>query len=55
MEQSSSYVTDAENMAEMARLIKQARQVTQCMGLLPQEIPEPTSVLDLGCGPGSGL
>lgn len=53
--QESTYVMDAQNAAEMARLFLQGRVLTSTMGsLLPASIP-PTSihnVLDLACGPG---
>jgi ubiquinone/menaquinone biosynthesis C-methylase UbiE len=50
----SGYHLDAENAAEIARLMKQARIVTQAVGLLPTPI-DPShiqTVLDIGCGPG---
>src|SRR6266702_939385 len=52
------YLSDAENAAEMARLIIQDRLLTQSMGGL---VPEPIDlsqiyrVLDIGCGPGGWL
>lgn len=51
----SSYVMDAENAAEMARLIKQDRMFTQAMGgIFPErdDLSEIHDILDLGCGPG---
>lgn len=51
----STYFIDAENAAEMARLVTMARQVTQDMGgIFPPQV-EPSSVrkaLDIACGPG---
>jgi ubiquinone/menaquinone biosynthesis C-methylase UbiE len=52
------YLSDAENAAEMARLMIQDRLLTQSMGGL---VPEPIDlsqvyrVLDIGCGPGGWL
>jgi SAM-dependent methyltransferase len=51
----SSYILDVENAAEMARLSKQHRFVTDYGGgLLPEDLPLAGvhSVLDVGCGPG---
>src|SRR5579884_1306209 len=51
----SSYFIDAENVAEMARLIEQDRVITKGTGGLFAAIPDLTRisrVLDLGCGPG---
>src|SRR2546421_374903 len=57
--QQGSYFLDAENAAEMARLIKQARVMSDATGLLP---PEPriapgkmARILDIGCGPGEWI
>lgn len=50
-----TYVIDAENAAEMARLLRQDRLLTGGMGGLFPEPLEQTSlrrILDLGCGPG---
>src|SRR6266704_2557541 len=50
-----TYIFDAENAAEMARLSKQHRFVTDFGGgLLPADLPLAgvRSVLDVGCGPG---
>ncbi len=55
-QQEQTYVFDPENVAEMARLVNQARLVTQCLGdLLPETIDRATihDVLDIACGPGS--
>ncbi|GCE45810.1 ubiquinone/menaquinone biosynthesis C-methylase UbiE [Thermosporothrix hazakensis] len=51
---SSSYMTDAENVAEMARLTKQAQALTQYCGLFPREdvLGRAQAVLDIACGPG---
>jgi ubiquinone/menaquinone biosynthesis C-methylase UbiE len=52
----SSYILDAENAAEMARLSKQHRFITEYGGgLLPGDLPlaRIQSTLDVGCGPGS--
>lgn len=52
------YLSDAENAAEMARLIIQDRLLTQAMGGV---VPEPIDLshvyhaLDIGCGPGGWL
>lgn len=48
------YVVDAENIAEMARLIRQARMLSEHLGILPASVqPAPGShILDIGCGPG---
>ncbi len=53
----SSYLSDPESGAEMARLIDQDRLVTEGMGGLLAEIPTETianlhSILDVACGPG---
>ena len=50
----TGYVVDAENVAEMARLIRQARTLSEHLGILPAQIqPVPGSrILDIGCGPG---
>ncbi len=51
----TTYVMDAENAAEMARLLRQDRLLTQGMGGLfpaPLEIASMHRLLDLGCGPG---
>lgn len=51
---SSSYVIDAENAAEMARLMRQARMLSEHFGLLPPQIDlrRGERILDIGCGPG---
>src|SRR5947209_19435692 len=52
------YALDAENAAEMARLMIQDRLLTQAMGGV---VPEPIDLsqvyhaLDIGCGPGGWL
>src|SRR5437764_9991804 len=53
-EHASRYPIDAENVAEMARLTRQARVVTATCDLLPKEfqLRAGMSVLDIGCGPG---
>lgn len=51
----TTYFADAENAGEMARLLKQARFVTQGLGgLFPRRLEVSTvhDVLDLACGPG---
>ncbi len=51
----STYVIDAENAAEMARLLRQARLITKNMGgLFPEAIDRSSirRVLDIACGPG---
>ncbi len=50
----TGYVVDAENVAEMARLIRQARMLSEHLGLLPAAVePSPGDrILDIGCGPG---
>lgn len=49
-----SYPMDAENMAEMARLIKQAHLMTEHLGLFPPaiDLAHKRRLLDIGCGPG---
>jgi len=50
-----TYFIDAENAAEMARLINQDRILTRCMGgLLPPQLDlsDIHDVLDIACGPG---
>ncbi len=52
------YVLDAENAAEMARLMLQDRLLTQAMGgVLPEQgdLSNVYRVLDIGCGPGGWL
>ncbi|WP_376797018.1 class I SAM-dependent methyltransferase [Thermogemmatispora sp.] len=55
----STYIIDAENAGELARLMQQDRLLTEAMGgLLPEEgigLPEAGRVLDLACGPGGWL
>ncbi|QBD75143.1 class I SAM-dependent methyltransferase [Ktedonosporobacter rubrisoli] len=53
----SSYPLDAENAAEMARLMRQARLLSLHCGLLPAKLSLNTDaqVLDLACGPGEWL
>jgi ubiquinone/menaquinone biosynthesis C-methylase UbiE len=48
------YPIDAENAAEMARLTKQSRQLTELLGLFPEHlnISGKDTLLDIGCGPG---
>ena len=51
----NTYVIDAENAAEMARLITQDRILTRCMGGLFQPQLDLTglhNILDIACGPG---
>jgi tRNA G46 methylase TrmB len=52
--QPSSYQVDAENIAEMARLIRQARLLGTHLGLFPNklDLTHSSSLLDIGCGPG---
>jgi ubiquinone/menaquinone biosynthesis C-methylase UbiE len=49
-----AYFTDAENIAEMARLTRQAQMLSRQIGVLPSQItlPQAPALLDLGCGPG---
>lgn len=50
----AEYVVDAENVAEMARLIRQARTLSEHLGILPASV-QPASgerILDIACGPG---
>src|SRR2546421_6673892 len=52
---STGYVIDAESPAETARLMKQDRLLTECMGgVFPEgvDLSPSTSILDLACGPG---
>ncbi len=54
-QQQGSYIFDAENAAEMARLINQDRIMTRCMGgLFPPrlDLSSVQDVLDIACGPG---
>lgn len=53
----SSYVIDAENVAEMARLTKQAQMMTKYTGLLPpgKSLHDGEKVLDIGTGPGEWI
>src|ERR1044071_167388 len=53
-EQTSRYPIDAENVAEMARLTRQARIFTAASGLLPKDLQlhAGMAVLDVACGPG---
>ncbi|HLZ64177.1 MAG TPA: methyltransferase domain-containing protein [Ktedonosporobacter sp.] len=53
-EGATSYPVDPENVAEMARLIKQARVLTDHIGLCPSaiDLAQHYNILDLGCGPG---
>src|SRR2546430_10011921 len=55
MPSDQNYFTDPENAAEMARLTKQARMLTQVMGGPLSEEIDPSQIhdiLDLACGPG---
>jgi ubiquinone/menaquinone biosynthesis C-methylase UbiE len=51
---SSPYFTDAESVAEMARLTRQAQMLSKQIGLLPPQIilPNAPAILDIACGPG---
>ncbi|MBX5451941.1 MAG: methyltransferase domain-containing protein [Thermogemmatispora sp.] len=57
-EADNTYVIDAENAGELARLMQQDRLLTEAMGgLLPEfskerPLPDGGKVLDLACGPG---
>lgn len=53
-QQPASYPIDAENAAEMARLVKQARLATEHTGLFPAQISlnRRQAILDIACGPG---
>src|SRR6266567_757105 len=50
----SEYPLDSENVAEMARLTRQARVTTALTDLLPDKLTlaDDSRVLDLCCGPG---
>ncbi len=55
MQDASTYFIDAENAAEMARLVTMARQVTEDMGdSFPSQLNLTTvrEALDIACGPG---
>ena len=55
-ERENTYVIDAENAAEMARLMRQEQIVTAGMGgIFPEQsdLSEIRHVLDLACGPGN--
>ena len=52
------YILDAENAAEMARLMLQDHMLTQALGgLIPEQsdLSQIHQVLDIGCGPGGWL
>jgi len=53
-EPKSSYQVDAENVAEMARLVRQARLLSEHLGLFPADLQleQKHDILDIGCGPG---
>jgi len=53
-ENASSYPVEAENAAEMNRLIKQAEVMTHCLGPVPAslDLRQVQTVLDVACGPG---
>lgn len=53
-EPTSSYQVDAENIAEMARLVRQARMLSEQLGLFPAglQLEQMHTILDIGCGPG---
>jgi ubiquinone/menaquinone biosynthesis C-methylase UbiE len=54
-QEESTYCVDAENAAEMARLVTLARQMTENLGtLFPSQLDLATvrDVLDIACGPG---
>ncbi|HZO74953.1 MAG TPA: class I SAM-dependent methyltransferase [Ktedonobacteraceae bacterium] len=56
--QSARYVIDAENAAEMARLMVQDRLLTEAMGgpfAEQEDLSSIHQVLDIGCGPGGWL
>jgi ubiquinone/menaquinone biosynthesis C-methylase UbiE len=48
------YIVDAENAAEMARLTRQARVLSEHLGLFPAQLDAAQfqRILDIGCGPG---
>src|SRR5437588_4718011 len=50
----SGYVVDAENVAERARLRRQARMLSEHLGLYPQQLAlaQRSHILDIGCRPG---
>jgi len=53
----STYLSDPESGAEMARLIDQDRLITKGMGgllaeLAPEMLPRIHRILDVACGPG---
>src|SRR5689334_18342319 len=53
--QKSTYILDGDSTAEIARLARLDRLITQGMGgLFPErdDIAEIESILDIGCGPG---
>jgi ubiquinone/menaquinone biosynthesis C-methylase UbiE len=53
-ENSASYPIEADNIAEMNRLIKQAEVMTDCLGLVPDalDLSQVQTILDVACGPG---
>jgi ubiquinone/menaquinone biosynthesis C-methylase UbiE len=52
--ETSGYIMNPENTAEMARLTKLAEHLTGGIGLLPSaiDLSSCTEILDVGCGPG---
>lgn len=50
----SGYIMDTENAAEMARLTKLAKHLTEGIGLFPNalDLTARLEILDIGCGPG---
>ena len=54
MQQGSSYIADASDPLEIARLLRQDRLATKYMGLFSQGVEVLTlrTILDIGCGPG---
>jgi ubiquinone/menaquinone biosynthesis C-methylase UbiE len=53
-ENASSYPIEADNVAEMNRLIKQTEVMTHCLGLMPAslDVRQVHTILDVACGPG---
>jgi ubiquinone/menaquinone biosynthesis C-methylase UbiE len=50
----SSYMVDAENAAEMARLSRQAKALSERFGLFPEHLnlAQKSTILDIACGSG---
>lgn len=56
-ENTSGYPIEANNSAEMDRLLKQAEVMTNCLGLVPAslDLSQVHTILDVACGPGEWI